>query len=102
MTKKAIQTKNLRLANSIVRPMASAKAPTVESVRSSFADAVLTEASQALSSEEKALDVLVSCITDKLGGEGQERSQMHEFLTLMLETDPALKEEIMQEISPRK
>lgn len=102
MTKKATRTKNLQVAKQIVRRVASAKAPTVESVRSSFADGVLTEASQALSSEEKALDFLVSSITDKLGSEGQERSQMHEFLSLILETDPALKEEILQEISSRK
>ena len=102
MTKKAIRTKELRLTKSVVRPLATTKAPTVESVRSSFADAVLTEASQTLSSEERALDFLVSSITEKLGSEGVERTQMHEFLNLILETDPALKEEIMQEISPRK
>jgi hypothetical protein len=102
MTKRATKTKNLRLARPAVRTVTSSEAPTATSVTSSFADAVLSEASQALSSDEEALDFLVSSITDKLSGAGQGRSQMHEFLSLILETDPALKEEILQEIILRK
>jgi hypothetical protein len=102
MTKRATKTKHLRLAKPVVRTQTAVEAPSAKSVTSSFADAVLSEASQALSSEEKALDFLVASITDKLSGTGQERSQMHEFLSLILETDPALKEEILQEITLRK
>jgi len=75
------------------RPKADPRKPSeqVDGFTSAFVDGVLTEASQAFSSETQALDFLVSSITDKLGAEGGERSQMLEFLNLILETDPALK-----------
>lgn len=103
MTKKAIKTKDATLV--VARPSQAVRkkesAPT-EALRSTFVDAVLTEASQAFSSEQQALDFLVSSITDKLGSAEGERSQMHEFLNLILETDPSLKEEILQGIAIRK
>ena len=103
MTKKAIKMKEAGLELAKPRRAGSQAGSTpVEALRSTFADAVLTEASQAFSSEEQALDFLVSSITEKLGSAGGERSQMHEFLSLVLETDPSLKEEILQGISIRK
>ncbi|MEN9846598.1 MAG: hypothetical protein RIS36_1745 [Pseudomonadota bacterium] len=50
------------------------------------------------SSETEALNFLLSSITDKLGDQGVEKAQMHQFLSLILETDPALKEEILRGI----
>lgn len=103
MTKKAIKSKELALGMT-KRPKADPRKPSeqVDSFTSAFVDGVLTEASQAFSSETQALDFLVSSITDKLGAEGGERSQMLEFLNLILETDPSLKEEILDGISTRK
>lgn len=49
-------------------------------------------------SEEEVLSSLLSSITDKLGDQGVEKAQMHEFLSLILDTDPALKEEILRGI----
>ncbi len=57
---------------------------------------------EACGSEEKALNVLLGRITDKLGHRGSEQAQMHEFLTLILDTDPSLKEELLREIVIRK
>jgi hypothetical protein len=48
------------------------------------------------------LGCLISSITEKLGDEGMEGSQMREFLSLILDTDPTLKAEILQGISLRK
>lgn len=53
-------------------------------------------------SEDEALNVLLGRITDKLGHRGSEQAQMHEFLTLILDTDPSLKEELLREIVIRK
>jgi hypothetical protein len=53
-------------------------------------------------SEERVLESLLSSITDKLGDQGVGKAQMHEFLNLVLDTDPALKEEILRGIRPTK
>jgi hypothetical protein len=48
------------------------------------------------------LEALLSSVTDKLGDQGVEKAQMHEFLSLILDTDPALKEEILRGIRVSK
>jgi hypothetical protein len=53
-------------------------------------------------SEGQVLDSLLSRITDKLGDQGVEKAQMREFLSLILDTDPALKEEILRGIRVSK
>jgi hypothetical protein len=53
-------------------------------------------------SEDQVLDTLLTRITDKLGDQGVEKGQMHEFLSLILDTDPALKEEILRGIRVSK
>jgi hypothetical protein len=67
----------------------------------------ISEISEVLSvtggaSEEQVLDSLLSRITDKLGDQGVEKAQMREFLSLILDTDPALKEEILRGIRVSK
>lgn len=57
---------------------------------------------EAYGSEEEALNLLLGRITDKLGHRGSEQTQVHEFLTLILDTDPSLKEELLREIVIRK
>ena len=53
-------------------------------------------------SEEEALNSLLSSITDTLGDHGGDKAHMHEFLSLILDTDPALKEEILRGIRVSK
>jgi hypothetical protein len=53
-------------------------------------------------SEEEALQSLLSSVTDKLGDQGPDNAQLHDFLTLILETDPSLKEEILRGIRATK
>ena len=69
---------------------------------SPFRHKVEVEPVEACGSEEEALNVLLGRITDKLGHRGSEQAQMHEFLTLILDTDPSLKEELLREIVIRK
>lgn len=103
MTKKAIKSKELTVSRSKLTKVETRSNPqSVEAFRSTFADAVLNETSQTFSAEDQALEFLVSSITSKLGAEGGEGAQMREFLNLILETDPSLKEDILDGISKRK
>lgn len=102
MTKKAT---NLKVT--VSAPKRSPKSRTVEpsapvKSQSQFAQGVIDDAQAARGSEEEALSFLISNITEKLGEQGMARAQMAEFLSLILDTDPTLKEEILQGISPRK
>jgi len=67
-----------------------------------FAQSVIAEARVTRGSDEEVLSSLISSITEKLGGQGIEKSQMDEFLSLILDTDPTLKEEILQGLTTRK
>lgn len=64
-----------------------------------FSDLLSTERG---ASEDQVLDTLLARITDKLSDQGAEKAQMHEFLSLILDTDPALKEEILRGIRVSK
>ena len=77
-------------------------APDVTDPLSPFAEQVLDEAKQCFISEGQALSFLVENIVDKLGEGSDDRSQMHEFLQVLLESDPLLREEILAGISVRK
>ena len=54
------------------------------------------------SSDEQVLHNLLCNITERLDDQGVERAQMHEFLNLILDTDPALKEDILRGIRVSK
>lgn len=54
---------------------------------------------QTFSSEDQALSFFIESIADKLGEAGDERAQMSEFLNLLLESDPVLREEILSGVS---
>lgn len=69
---------------------------------SAWAQTVLEEATQVFSSEEQALSFLVDSVTSKLVDSGPEKAQMHEFLSLLLDTDPTLREEILAAVTIRK
>ena len=88
-----------------IRPMTSLSqsvariGPDVTEPLSPFAEQVLDEAKQCFSSEDEGLSFLVETIVDKLGEGSDDRSQMHEFHKLLLESDPLLREEILAGIS---
>ena len=59
-------------------------------------------ATQVYSSEDQALEVLVDSIVGKLSESPKERAEMEEFLKLIIDTDPALREEILASTTIRK
>lgn len=78
------------------------------SAPSELSQSVLSEARQSFSSEEQALSFLLNSVIEKLGdgeklrGGGAESTQLHEFLKLVLETDPDLREQVLSGIAIRK
>jgi hypothetical protein len=57
---------------------------------------------QVFSSEDQALEFLLSGIVDKLGGSAEERSEMADFLGMLLDTDPDLKAEVLAGVAIRR
>jgi hypothetical protein len=102
MVKKA--TKRKVATSAPRRSVTLAMSPVASDARpeSQFAQGVIDDARAAERSEEEALSFLISRITDKVGEQGMGGEQMREFLTLLLDTDPTLKEEILQGITHRK
>ena len=69
---------------------------------SPFAQRLLEGAREATGSNSDTLNTLVENIVENLSEGGEDRVQMKEFLTLLLDTDPSLGEEILAGISERK
>ena len=63
---------------------------------------LLEGSKQTFSSDEQALSFFIESIADKLGEAGDDRAQMSEFLNLLLESDPVLREEILSGVSAGK
>jgi hypothetical protein len=59
------------------------------------------EPQQVFSSEEQALDFLLGSIVDKLGDDSVAKAEMADFLTMLLDTDPELKEEVLSGVAIR-
>jgi hypothetical protein len=64
----------------------------------------LTEAigTQVFSSEEQALEVLVSQVVSRFEEDPEEQVEMREFLNVILETDPELRNEILSGVTIRR
>jgi hypothetical protein len=103
MAKKAAQIKELSAitAKRVRISDQDSSAPGAPIV-SPFSNSVLTEAISSQASGDEAITAVLESMLGKLSEEGDERSQMREFLNLMLDTDPTLKEEILAEITPSK
>jgi hypothetical protein len=69
---------------------------------SPFADRLLTDVGLNAGSSNDALTFLVENIVDNLGEGGEEQTQMRDFLNLLLDTDPTLRDEILAGVSERK
>jgi len=57
---------------------------------------------QVYSSEEQALEVLLESVVGRLADAPESQQEMREFLSMILDTDPVLKEEILQATTIRK
>ncbi len=53
-------------------------------------------------SEDQAIDFLLGSVVDKLSDNPDDRADMADFLGMLLETDPELKEEILASVAIRK
>ena len=102
MTKKATKLKAIQSTPRRSTKCSMPSVPAQPKSQPQFAQNVIDEAQGVSVSGEDALGLLISNITDKLGDQGVEGAQMREFLSLILDTDPTLKEEILQGISLRK
>lgn len=103
MAKKATQIKELSAVTARrVRVADDGAGVATSPITSPFSNSVLAEAAASQPSGDEAITAVLESMLGKLSEEGDERAQMREFLSLMLETDPTLKEEILAEITPSK
>lgn len=57
---------------------------------------------QVYSSEEQAIEVLLDNVVGRIADDSQDQREMREFLSVILDTDPTLKQEILQSTTIRK
>lgn len=63
---------------------------------------VQTLGTQVFSSEEQALEVLVSQVVSRFEDDPEEQAEMREFLNTILDTDPVLRSEILSGATIRR
>lgn len=63
---------------------------------------ILAAQKQVFKSEQEALDFFYARLLQEAGGSAQEQAQMREFLELLIETDPLLKEDLLSGVRIRK
>ena len=69
---------------------------------SPFAARMLEEISGKPGSPDSQLSALVESVAAHLGDKEMEKAQLNDFLTLLLDTDPTLKEEILSGLADLK
>ena len=102
MTKKATKSKVTPSGSVQSGPRRVSPPPTVPGSSDQLSDISDLLSVEGGGSEGQVLESLLSRITDKLGDQGIAKAQMHEFLSLILDTDPVLKEEILRGIRVSK
>jgi hypothetical protein len=103
MAKKATQIKELSAVTAQRVRVSDRNAGVADApIASPFSNSVLAEAAASQSAGDEAITAVLESMLGKLSEEGDERAQMREFLNLMLDTDPTLKEELLAEITPSK
>lgn len=60
------------------------------------------EEQQVFSSEEQALEFLLGSVVEKIGDDATAKAEMADFLTMLLDTDPELKDEVLAGVAIRK
>jgi hypothetical protein len=56
---------------------------------------------QVFSSEEQALEFLLGSVVEKIGDDPTAKAEMADFLTMLLDTDPELKDEVLAGVAIR-
>jgi hypothetical protein len=108
MAKKATKTQEQQAASQFKGRLTNAPSTTLNSsarpVAREGGEQVVAEGmrKQVYSSEQQALEVLVDSIVGKLSDTPEERAEMQDFLEMILDTDPMLREEILASTAIRK
>ena len=109
MTKKATQEKVIerkttkRKSVTLFDDVRGEAPPVANEGSSAWAENVVDQASsQGFSSDNEAIDFLLKSVIENLGDQAPDKAQLQEFLSLLLDTDPGLREEILAGISHRK
>jgi hypothetical protein len=72
----------------------------LEKIENSAVDPAL--AKQSFSSEKQALEFFTESIVSKLEGNSAKQAEMQQFLQVLLETDPLLKEALLDGVNIKK
>ena len=102
MTKKALKVAEEKVANRALENAPSRDAARAKPKSLAIIQVDEEDARQEFSSEDQAIDFLLGNVVDKLSESPEDRAEMADFLGMLLDTDPALKEEILSNVSIRK
>jgi hypothetical protein len=102
MTKKALKVAVDKVVTRSIEnvPSRTAARPTPKSLAIIEADD--ETARHEFSTEDQAIDFLLGSVVDKLSDNPEDRADMADFLGMLLDTDPELKEEILANVAIRK
>jgi hypothetical protein len=101
-TKKIVETRDSRKASpkrTEQVSLAGASEPVPSAALKGVMDAGIK---QEFSSREQALGFFIDSIVSKLGDDPASQREMREFLKLLIDTDPALCEELVQSVRTRE
>ncbi|MEY4700213.1 MAG: hypothetical protein RL326_400 [Pseudomonadota bacterium] len=102
MTKKALKVAKETVVTRSLENAPSRDATRVKPKSLAIIQADDEDVRQEFSSEDQAIDFLLGSVVDKLSENPEDRAEMADFLGMLLDTDPALKEEILANVSIRK
>jgi len=105
MTKKATKERSENFPHRSARQVpgpAQEVAPPVSIEDLNLNATILAAQKQVFKSEQEALDFFYARLLQAAGGSAAEQAQMMEFLELLIETDPLLKEELLSGVTIRK
>ncbi len=102
MTKKALKVAEEKVATRSLENAPSRGATRAKPKSLAIIQVDEEDARQEFSSEDQAIDFLLGNVVDKLSENPEDRAEMADFLGMLLDTDPELKEEILANVSIRK
>lgn len=103
MVKRSVKVNSAKKSPAKIKPVATTERASrveVEKVESYAADPTLVK--QSFSSEQQALDFFMESIVSKLEQNSSKRAEMQQFLQVLLETDPLLKEALLDGVNIKK
>lgn len=103
MAKKALKLEEEKVKkNSLVNTPSRSGISQVQDLSANMVVDAVESQGQLFSSEGQALELLVGSIVDKLSDGSKDKAEMADFLNLLIDTDPRLREEILAGVTIRK